>query len=404
MQSAGKRVLIVVENLPVPFDRRVWMEATTLRDAGYTVSVICPTNKNYTLEYEEIEGIYVYRHPLPPERNESWGFIVEYLAALYHETRLAWRVWRARGFDIIHACNPPDLVFLVAAPFKLLFGTKFLFDQHDVNPELYETKFGRKDIPYHGLKLVERLTFALANAVISTNQSYKNIALTRGNKKPEEVFVVRSGPRVDKFKLTTGGEHFREGFKYMVGYLGVMGPQEGIDHLLHAAKKIVDSGRTDIKFMLVGGGSSLEDLKALSKELNLEKYVEFSGRVSDDDLLQRLSACDICVNPDPMNPLNNISTMNKIMEYMALAKPIVQYDLIEGRYSAQDASIYAEPNNIDDLAAKILQLLADEALRARMGKIGEERMKTELSWEHSVPHLLAAYQHALGHATTTPKV
>ena len=258
---------------------------------------------------------------------------------------MAWKIWRRHGFDIIHACNPPDLIFFVAAPFKFLFGTKFLFDQHDVNPELYETKFGRRDFVYNGLKLVERLTFKLADVVISTNESYKRIALERGKKRDDQVFVVRSAPKLDKFNPRPGGEHHKTGFEYMVGYLGVMGPQEGIDHLLRAVKQIVDSGRTDIKFMLVGGGSSLEDLRAYSRELGLEKFVEFTGRIPDEDLLERLTACDICVNPDPMNPLNNISTMNKIMEYMALEKPVVQYDLIEGRFSAGEASIYAKPND-----------------------------------------------------------
>ncbi len=401
-------MLIIVENLPVPFDRRVWLEATTLKRDGYEVSVICPTGKGFDKAHEEIDGIHIYRHDLPPEQNNKFGFVLEYLAALWHETRLAWRVRRERGFDIIHACNPPDLIFLVAAPFKFLFGTKFLFDQHDVNPELYETKFGRRDIAYKALLLVERLTFALADVVISTNESYRKIALTRGNKREDQVFVVRSAPRLDKFKLRPGGEKHREGFKHVVGYLGVMGPQEGIDYLLRSVKRIVDGvdgkgGRTDIKFMLIGGGSSLEDLKALCAELKLEQYVEFTGRIPDEELLERLTICDVCVNPDPMNPLNNISTMNKIMEYMALGKPIVQFDLIEGRYSAADASLYAKPNDEADFAEKILELLENPNQRERMGQIGMERMKTALSWEHSVPKLLEAYVRAFAGSRTTKR-
>jgi glycosyltransferase involved in cell wall biosynthesis len=403
-----QKVLIIVENLPVPFDRRVWLEATTLKQDGYEVSIICPTGKGFDKPYEEIDGIHIYRHGLPPELNNKFGFIQEYLAALWHETRLAWRVRRERGFDIIHACNPPDLIFLVAAPFKFLFGTKFLFDQHDVNPELYETKFGRRDIAYKALLLVERLTFALADAVISTNESYRKIALTRGGKREDQVFVVRSAPRLDKFKLRPGGEKHRSGFKYVVGYLGVMGPQEGIDYLLRSVKRIVEGtdgkgGRTDIKFMLIGGGSSLEDLKALSRELKLEQYVEFTGRIPDEELLERLTICDVCVNPDPMNPLNNISTMNKIMEYMALGKPIVQFDLIEGRCSAADASLYAKPNDEADFAEKILEFLENPNQRERMGQIGMERMKTALSWEHSVPKLLEAYTKALVGSRTTKR-
>lgn len=396
------KVLIVVENLPVPFDRRVWMEACTLRGAGYAVAVICPSGKGYEAPYEEIEGIHVYRHPLPPESNAGLGFVREYLAALWHETRLAWRVRRERGFDVIHACNPPDLIFLVALPFKLLFGTRFVFDQHDVNPELYETKFGRRDLAYRALRLLERLTFGLADSVISTNESYRHIALTRGRKKPEDVFVVRSAPSLKRFAPRPGGERFRAGARHVVGYLGVMGPQEGVDLLLRAARLIVDGGRQDVRFMLIGGGSSLTDLRRLASELGLDSCVEFSGRVPDEELLERLSACDVCVNPDPLSPLNDISSMNKIVEYMALGKPIVQFDLTEGRRSAAGASLYAAPNDPADLAAKLLELLADPARARRMGDLGRARLREELAWEYQVPRLLAAYARALNNTGRAP--
>ncbi|WP_245872920.1 glycosyltransferase family 4 protein [Deinococcus planocerae] len=397
-----RRVLIVVENLPVPFDRRVWMEATALRDAGYLVSVICPTGKGYEKRFETIEDIAVYRHSLPPESNAGLGFVREYLAALWHETRLAWRVRRERGFDVIHACNPPDLIFLVAAPFKLLYGTRFIFDQHDVNPELYITKFGRQDLPYRALVLAERLTYLLADAVISTNESYRKIALTRGRKRPGQVFVVRSAPSLERFRPRPGGERHRGGFRYLVGYLGVMGPQEGVDYLLHAVREMVDRGRRDVKVMLIGGGSSLADLKALAGQLGIGEYVEFTGRIPDDELLERLTACDVCVNPDPLNPLNDVSSMNKIVEYMSLGKPIVQFDLKEGRASAGDASVYARPNDAQALADELLALLDDPERRETMGETGLRRMREQLAWEHQVPTLRAAYARALGTGTPLP--
>ncbi len=390
------RILIIVENLPVPFDRRVWMEATTLQRAGYQVSIICPTGKGYEKLEEEIDGIFIYRHHLPPELNSSIGYLKEYAAALWWEWKLALRVRQQRGFDVIHACNPPDLIFLVAAWFKLFHGTKFIFDHHDLNPELYESKFNRRDSFYRALVWAERLTFMMADTVISTNESYRDVAITRGKKRSEDVFVVRSGPKVEKFKAVPPDPAYRRGRKYLVGYLGVMGPQDGVDHLLKVAQMlIVQRGRTDIQFCLIGSGSMFEELQKQARELAVADYVEFTGRIPDEEVIRRLSSCDVCVNPDPMNPLNDKSTMNKILEYMALERPIVQYDLLEGRRSAADASVYAEPNNIRDLAAKIEQLLADPEARARMGQIGRQRMVDTLEWKHQAARLLNAYEKTL---------
>jgi glycosyltransferase involved in cell wall biosynthesis len=393
--SLGK-ILIIVENLPVPFDRRVWMEATTLQRAGYQVSIICPTGKGHEKLEEEIDGIFIYRHRLPPELNSSIGYLKEYAAALWWEWKLALRVRQQRGFDVIHACNPPDLIFLVAAWFKFFHGTKFIFDHHDLNPELYESKFNRRDFFYHTLVGAERLTFMMADTVISTNESYRDVAITRGKKRSEDVFVVRSGPKVDKFKPVPPDPAYRRGREYLVGYLGVMGPQDGVDHLLKAAQTlIVQRGRTDIQFCLIGSGSMFEELQKLARELAVIDFVEFTGRIPDEEVIRRLSSCDVCVNPDPLNPLNDKSTMNKILEYMALERPIVQYDLLEGRRSAADASVYAEPNNIQDLATKIEQLLADPEARARMGQIGRQRMVDTLEWKHQAAQLLNAYEKTL---------
>lgn len=396
MTASPGKVLIIVENLPVPFDRRVWMEAKALRQAGYQVSIICPVGKGYESLEEEIDGIYVYRHHLPPEANSAAGYFREYAAALRWEWQLAHRIRHARGFDVIHACNPPDLIFLVAAWFKLFHGTKFIFDHHDINPELYESKFHRRDLFYHCVRLAERLTFALADTVISTNDFYREIALTRGKKRPERVFVVRSAPDLRRFNRVPENPSFRHGREYLVGYLGVMGPQDGVDHLLQAVHEIVvKRGRKDIQFCLIGKGPMFESLKTMAQELQVADCVEFTGRIPDAEMIERISSCDVCVNPDPLNPLNDKSTMNKILEYMALERPIVQYNLQEGRRSAAEASLYAEPNNSVDLANKIEQLLADPQARARMGQLGRTRMVEQLEWRHQIPKLLKAYETTL---------
>ncbi|MFZ2853184.1 MAG: glycosyltransferase family 4 protein [Rhodocyclaceae bacterium] len=390
--KAPKRVLILVENLPSPFDRRVWQEATTLRDAGYEVSIICPTGRGYERRFEVLERIGIYRYKLPIEAEGAAGYATEYAAALFWTFLLAWRVLLTRGFDVIHACNPPDLFFLIGGFFKL-FGKKFVFDHHDINPELYEAKFGRRDFFYRLMLRLERWTFRTADVSIATNESYRRIAIERGGMDPQRVFVVRSGPSLERMKIGPVDERLKCGRRYLVGYVGVMGRQEGIDYLLHAIRHIVvDLKRTDIQFGLVGGGTSLQEMKELALALKVAPFVTFTGRVPDDRLLAMLNSADLCVNPDIANEMNDKSTMNKIMEYMALGKPIVQFDLAEGRVSAQDASLYALRNDSTDLAEKIVALLDDEPLRQRMGEAGRRRVLNELAWHHEVPKLLAAYQ------------
>jgi glycosyltransferase involved in cell wall biosynthesis len=387
-----KRVLILVENLPSPFDRRVWQEATTLRDAGYKVSIICPTGRGYERRFELIESIHIYRYKLPIEAEGALGYAAEYATALFWSFMLAWRVFLTRGFDVIHACNPPDLFFLIGGFFKL-FGKKFVFDHHDINPELYEAKFGRRDFFYRLMLRLERWTFRTADVSIATNDSYRRIAIERGGMDSERVFVVRSGPSLERMKIEPADERLKCGRRYLVGYVGVMGRQEGIDYLLQAIQHIVfELKRTDIHFGLVGGGTSLQEMKELAIQLNIAQFITFTGRVPDDRLLAMLNTADLCVNPDIANAMNDKSTMNKIMEYMALAKPIVQFDLAEGRVSAQNASLYAKRNDSIDLACKIVGLLDDPPLRQRMGDSGRQRVLSELAWEHEIPKLLAAYR------------
>jgi len=387
-----RRVLILVENLPSPFDRRVWQEATTLRDAGYVVSIICPTGRGYEGKFESIDGIHIYRYKLPVEASGAAGYVLEYAVALAWTFALAWRVLLTRGFDVVHACNPPDLFFLIGGFFKL-FGKKFVFDHHDLNPELYEAKFGRRGF-FHSLMLkLEYWTFRTADVSIATNESYRRIAVGRGRMPPERVFVVRSGPSLERLRILPPDERLKRGRRYLVGYVGVMGKQEGIDYLLRAVRHIVlELGRTDVHFGLVGAGTSLEEMKALARQLGVADHVTFTGRVPDGEMLAMLNTADVCVNPDIANELNDKSTMNKIMEYMALGKPIVQFDLAEGRYSAQQASLFAIKNDAPDLARKIVELLDDPVRRARMGQYGRRRVESELEWRHEVPKLLAAYE------------
>lgn len=392
---AGRRVLMIVENLPVPFDRRVWNEARALKAAGAEVSVICPTGKGAEKRFEELEGIRVYRHPLPLEASGALGYLIEYGSALIWETLLAWRVFLMRGFDVVHGCNPPDLIFLVALQFRL-FGVRYIFDHHDINPELYEAKFGRRGFFWKLLKAFERLTFKAARVTIATNDSYKKIAIERGGKAPDSVYVVRSGPDLSRLQHPPANDKWRNGRRHLVGYVGVMGEQEGIDLLLDAAHEIVHRrGREDVQFCLVGGGPSLEDLKTLCRDMGLEDHVTFTGRAPDQDLFEVLATSDICVNPDRVNPMNDKSTMNKIMEYMAFGKPVVQFEVAEGRVSARDASLYAKPNDPVDMADKILELLADPQRCRKMGEYGRARVENELSWPHQIEPLIAAYRKAL---------
>ena len=389
--SRPRRVLILVENLPSPFDRRVWQEATTLRDAGYAVSIVCPTGKGFESKFEKIDGIAIWRYDLPVEGEGAKGYAIEYSVALARSFMLCWKIFLKDGFDVIQACNPPDLFFIIGRVFKL-FGKKFVFDHHDINPELYEAKFGKRGVFYWLLLKLERWTFRTADVSIATNESYRRIAMERGGMAAERVFVVRSGPSLERMKIGPPDDRLKRGRSYLVGYVGVMGKQEGVDYLLRAIQYLVfNLHRTDIHFGLVGGGTSLGAMKGLAAELGVADFVTFTGRVTDDEMLAMLNTADICVNPDIANEMNDKSTMNKIMEYMALGKPIVQFDLAEGRYSAQTASLYARKNDFADLAVKIVRLIDNPQLRAEMGACGRKRVECELEWRHEAPKLLAAY-------------
>jgi len=389
-----RKVLIIVENAPVPPDPRVWKEALALRGAGYEVAVLCPKHKEYRRSYELIDGIHIYRHPMPSFGTGPLGYLLEYSCALFWETFYSWWIYLRRGFHLIQACNPPDDIFLVALPFKLL-GVKFIFDHHDVNPELYLAKYDRRDMFYRWLTWLERLTFRFSDVVIATNDSYFEVATSRGGVPKDNVFVVRNGPDLSTFAPRPPRCDLKHGKPYLIGYVGSMGTQEGLEILLEVAEYTRTIGRQDVHFTCVGEGPALPGLRRIVRQKQLEDTVTFTGRISDEDLLDILSTADVCVNPDRPCRMNDMSTMIKIMEYMALSKPIVQFDLKEGRISAQGASLYCDTENqVEDFARKILWLLDHPEERRRMGELGRRRVEHELAWEYSVKHLLAAYDRA----------
>lgn len=391
-----KKVLIIVENQPVPFDTRVFKEARSLREAGYEVTVLSPKAEGYEQGHEVIEGIHIYRHPMLLEGDSALGYVWEYAAALFWQCLYSWWIYARRGFHVIQGCNPPDDIFLVALPFKLL-GVKYIFDHHDANPELYLSKYGKQGFFYKVQVLLEKMTYRSSNVVMATNASYGDLAVSRGRIPREDVFIVRNGPELQSFRAVPSNSALKYGKPYLIGYVGNMSTQEGLDILLDAVLNIKLSGRRDIHFTCVGGGPGLAGLRKMAADKGLEGMVNFTGRVSDEHLLEILSTADVCVNPDKPCEMNDISTMIKIMEYMALGKPIVQFDLREGRFSAQDAAVYADTQNqVADFAAKIIWVLDHPNERKRMGEVGRRRVEKELAWEYSVPHLLAAYERAFG--------
>jgi glycosyltransferase involved in cell wall biosynthesis len=389
-------VLIIVENLPVPFDRRVWQEATTLKEAGYGVSVICPKGKGHDLSRETIDGIHIYRHSLPFEASSSLGYLVEYSCALFWEFWLSLKVLFNHGFDVIHACNPPDLIYLVAAFYKIFFRKKFIFDQHDLNPELFELKFGRRGIFYKLLCYFERRTFRWANASIATNQTFKQIAIDRGGISPDRVWVVKSYPDLSRFKRVEPLPSLRNEFKHLIGYVGIIAAQDGVDLLVRAIAQIVSFGRTDCGCVIIGDGPALADLKSLAHDLNVEKYINFTGYLRGEDLLAHLSSLDIGVIPDPSNPCNDKLSMNKVFEYMALGLPFVQFDLPQSRSEAGDAGLVARECSPEALAEVIVKLVDDKDARARMSAYGTERAKREFQWSNEKNALLEAYAMVTG--------
>jgi glycosyltransferase involved in cell wall biosynthesis len=391
---ANRKVLIIVENQSVPSDPRVWKEALSLYRNGYEVTVLCPRSKGSPQGYQEIDGIRIYRHPIPNGGNSAGGYVWEYSCALFWEFVFTCWIYMRHGFDVIQGCNPPDNIFLIALPFKLL-GIKYIFDNHDAGPELFLSKYNKKGFFYKVLIWLEKQSYRFSDVVMATNVSYRDLALSRGHLASDDVFVVRNGPDLETFKAVPANPALKHGKSYLVGYVGNMGTQDGLDILLNVALHIKSLGRRDIHFTCVGAGSELARLRKMTLEMDLSDMVNFTGRIPDRQMLEILSTADVCVNPDKPCQMNDISTMIKIMEYMALGKPIVQFDSKEGRFSAKQASLYADTeDSVNDFANKIQWLLGRPGERRRMGEFGRRRVEEELAWKYSVQNLLAAYQKA----------
>lgn len=396
MHAVRRRVLILVENLPVPFDRRVWQEACALRDGGYDVTVICPRMRGHTQAEEVLDGIQIYRHWIAAEARTPFGFLLEYASALLGDFWHAWKAMSRHGrFDVIHLCNPPDLLFLVALPFKLLFGTRVIFDVHDLCPEMFEAKFGARGLLYRAVRLAERATLAVADVVIATNQSVLAAVTRRGHLQADSAFVVRTAPNA----LDTAAprdEALKQGKTHLLGYIGVMGSADGVEYLLKAAQHLIHTqNRQDVHFLLMGSGPEYDALLRLRDELGLAEQVNMPGRVSDAFLCSALQTIDLGIACDPINAYNDHCTMNKVLEYMAFAKPVVMFGTIEGRHSAGEAATYVMENDAVKLAEAISGLLDDPTRRQQMGRAGFERLTTELNWQKSTASLHAAYERAL---------
>jgi glycosyltransferase involved in cell wall biosynthesis len=395
MPNKKTGVCIIIENLPVPVDRRVWQEARTLRDAGYRVSVICPKARGFERSRETLEGIEIYRYRIW-EASGRLGYLVEYTLALAAQFRRAVNVYARTRFRVLQACNPPDTIFWVGLFFKL-FGVRFIFDHHDLNPELYEAKFGRRDFAYRLVCWAERLTFRTADVSIATNESYREVARVRGHMREERIFVVRSCPELARMRRGPAQPELKEGRRFLVVYLGVMGPQDGLELLLESIDSIVHrSQRQDILFVLIGAGTEVPRLKSLAAERGLDSLVRFPGHLSDEEVAAYFSTAEVGVAPDPATPMNDKSTMNKILEYMAYGLPVVLYDLTEGRRSAAGGALYARPGDPEDFARQILRILDSESLRRELGACGRRRIEESLNWESEKRSLLEAYATALG--------
>ncbi|MCW2685607.1 MAG: putative glycosyltransferase [Mycobacterium sp.] len=393
-----RHILILVENFSVPRDRRVWQESQALAGAGFKVTVICPTGSDRDLEREAvIEGVRILRYPLRAASGGPLGYVREYTVALWHTLRLAMKVRREGRIDVVHACNPPDLLFLVALALRL-GGTRFVFDHHDLVPELFLSRFPRGGrILYQLTRYLERLTFATADAVISTNESYRRVATERGKLSADRVVVVRNAPDLTRFTPREPDFSLRRGKPYLLAYLGVMGHADGLDYALRVLRLLRDEiGRDDIHCILMGAGDAYDETVALSQQLGVADIVDFPGWVGDEFIQRCLSTADVCLAPDPLNAFNNVSTMMKVAEYMAMGRPIVSFDLHETRVSAGDAAVYVAANDARAFAKAIDTLLQDPERRRQMGELGRRRVEQELSWQVSRRALVRLYQQMLG--------
>jgi glycosyltransferase involved in cell wall biosynthesis len=387
------RVLIIVQNLPVPFDRRVWLECQALVSAGYQVAVVCPKGDGEP-EYQVVDTVELHKYRPYAPGGSKLGFVTEYAYSFLATARLTFRARRSGRFRVLQACNPPDIFWPIALALRGLDRTRFVFDHHDLCPELYESRFpDGPRLPYRMLRALERRTHRTADHVISTNDSYRDVAVKRSGKPAADVTVVRTGPDPERLRRRPASPELRRGRRFLAAYIGVMGPQDGVDIVVRAADIVVNQlHRDDIAFTLIGSGDCFDELVALRDELGLAGHVEFTGRAPDELVARILSTADLGLSPDPKNPLNDVSTMNKTMEYMAFELPVVAFDLRETRVSAGDAGVYVAPNDVHEYAAAIVKLMDDEPRRAHLGKLGRARVEQELAWSHQRRAYLGVYR------------
>ena len=394
MSEKPRTCVIIVENLPVPLDRRVWQEATALTRAGWRVSVICPTSAKFPQRFEMLDDIAIYRHPLPAEGRGAAAYLREYSTALFHEARLLIKVHRERGFSIIQACNPPDLIFLVAAPFKLL-GKRFIYDQHDVSPELFIVKYENKGFLYKALMVFERLSYAMADFVITANATFKDLAVSRGHKPSERVEVVYGVPDRMRIHRVDPDPTLRGDRKFVLGYIGIINEQDGVDHFVEAVAEIVRKGFSDFRAVVVGDGPALPAVKTLATSLGLDDHLLFTGYLSGPTLLAHISAFDIGVIPDPYNEANDVMSMNKVFEYCALGIPTACYPLKETKRLLGEAGVYAPTLDPAGLADACLQLMQDEPLRLRSAQEAAKLSAETFVWEHEAKKYVGVYERTL---------
>jgi glycosyltransferase involved in cell wall biosynthesis len=405
----NNRILIIVQNLPVPFDRRVWLECQSLTAAGYRVAVVCPKAPGDP-DYAVLDGVALYKYAPHAAGGGMASFVWEYLYSFLATLRLTVKASLSGRFAVIQSCNPPDIFWPIGLLFRLVHGTRFVFDHHDLCPELYESRFPRGSrLVRRALCTLERATMRSADHVIATNDSYRAVAIQRHEVDPEKVTVVRTGPDLSRLQRVPADESLRRGRAHLVAYIGVMGPQDGVDIVLRVADQVVNRlQRHDIAFTLMGSGDCFDELLALRSELGLDDVVEFTGRVPDHTVAEVLSTADVGISPDPKNPLNDVSTMNKTMEYMAFGLPVVAFDLRETRVSAAEAAVYAVPNEVEDLARLLVELVDDTSRRREMGAAGRQRIENELAWSQQAPRYVGVYRQlvpaaANGHLTTAAR-
>ncbi len=394
---ARPRALIIVQNLPVPFDRRVWLECRALTAEGYDVTVVCPKGKNDP-SYQVLEGVKLLKYRPYAPGGGALGFIAEYAYSFLATAWLVLRTRRQGGFEVLQACNPPDIFWPIARWLRWRDGSRFVFDHHDLCPELYDSRFPNGSaLPRRGLLALEKATFRAADHVVSTNASYAEIAMRRGGKGPNDVTIVRTGPDQDRLQPKAAIRALRRGRLHLVAYIGVMGPQDGVDLAVRAAAHVVHGlGREDISFTFMGAGDCYNQMKALRDELGLQDYLELPGRVPDDTVVEVLSTAALGLSPDPKNPLNDVSTMNKTLEYMAFGLPIVAFDLKETRVSAGEAASYVESGDVAAYAQAIVELLDDGDKRATMGKVGRRRIEQELGWPYQRDRYVRVFDALVG--------